>query len=118
MKPPPQSIAEGNLPTPMSLHSTQPSALARAFVSLAKPPDCYARRAVEDNGGLNHNIPGANLLAFDACLRVSACCMPVMEACFPGGKQSKGELVVVLAACMMDNRAWVMRERPSPAPRL
>ena len=72
------------------------TALARALNSLAKPPDCCARRAVEGDGGLCHNISGANLLAFDACLRVSACCRPVMEACFPGGKQSKEELVVCL----------------------
>ena len=94
------------------------TALARAFGSLATPADCYARRAVEGDDGLPLKISGANVLAFVACLRVSACCMPVTEACFPEGKQSKGGLVVVLAACMIDDRAWVMRERPSPAPRL
>ena len=49
------------------------TALAQAFGSLAKPPDCCARRTFEGDDGLSECIPGANVLLFAACLRMSAC---------------------------------------------
>ena len=52
-------------------HEPSPhTALAQAFGSLAKPPDCCARRAVEGDDGLPRGIPGANIRRFGACLRV------------------------------------------------
>ena len=94
------------------------TALARALNSLAKPPDCCARRAVEGDDGLSNGIPGAKVLWFGACF--AYVCMlhgwkrDVASSC----KAAHCMPLVAIAACKKVGRGWVMRENASPAPRV
>ena len=94
-----------------------PTALARAFGSLAKPADCCARRTVEGDVGQPGDFVGAKMLRF--CASVALVCMlhdwerDVACSCI----SEQGEPMVGFAACMQVGRGWVMRENASPAPR-